>query len=148
MFSQKYYQNPNNENAAKPSTKPVAARRRALGDITNNYAEDGQQDAVAKRPQVVHYNAPEPMDDNATVMSDRSYMQRPCDDIDSRDSDNPLLVTCYVNEMYENFNQLEQEFRVNHNYMTTRQEFINEKMRSILIDWLVSPMILFLQLVI
>ncbi len=143
MFSNKYYNNAplNNENVAKPSTKPVTARRRALGDITNNYAEEGQHEIVAKRPQMVHHTQDPINDDNATVMSDRSYMQRPCDDIDSRDADNPLLVTCYVNEMYDNFNQLEQEFRVNHNYMATRQEAINEKMRSILIDWLVSTSI-------
>ena len=145
MFSNKYFpgQGPNvvlnNENATRSmaSNKPVA-RRRVLGDITNNYADDDHRDVVSKKPQVM-MAVQEPMhDDSATVMSDRSYMQRPCDDIDSRDANNPLLVTCYANEMYEHFNRLEQEFRVNANYMRTNQDAVNEKMRCILIDWLVS----------
>ncbi|KAJ1436096.1 cyclin-like protein [Ochromonadaceae sp. CCMP2298] len=64
-------------------------------------------------------------------------MQRAIDDIDGRDVDNPLLVTCYVNEMYEHFNQVERDFNVNCNYMA-KQDFVNEKMRSILVDWLVE----------
>lgn len=138
MLSNKFYTS-NNENVARPSTKIVAnPKRRALGDITNANADDEQRDVVAKRPQVVIAQQDTMNDDAFSISSDRAYMQRACDDIDGRDSDNPLLVTSYVNEMYENFNELEQQFRVNANYMSNRQEFINEKMRSILVDWLVS----------
>lgn len=142
MFSNKYFSNQaqNNENVARSmANKPaVAPRRRALGDITNSYADEEHRDVVTKRPQVVA-PAQEPMhEDAASVMSDRSYMQRPCDDIDSRDADNPLLVTCYANEMYDHFNQLELDYRVNPNYIRMRQEVVTEKMRCILIDWLVE----------
>lgn len=139
--------NTNNENTAKAvgkSTVP-ALKRRALGDITNSYADEGPREAISKRPQVsLSSVVPAPVQqDTAMVVSEptnaseRIYMQRSYDDIDSRDNDNPLLATEYINEMYENFNELEQEFRVNPNYMS-RQEFINDKMRTILVDWLVS----------
>lgn len=138
MLSNKFYTN--NENIARPASgkNVVNPKRRALGDITNANADDDQRDMVAKRPQVVLAHQDSANDDVFSISSDRAYMQRACDDIDSRDSDNPLLVTSYVNEMYDNFNELEQQFRVNSNYMSSRQEFINEKMRAILIDWLVS----------
>jgi len=67
----------------------------------------------------------------------RPYMDRPSDDIDSRDADNPLLVTEYVNEMYEIFSAMEKEQAVSPDYMA-KQQSINEKMRTILVDWLVS----------
>ena len=74
---------------------------------------------------------------NFSSIVDRPYMDRPSDDIDARDSDNPLLCTEYVNRMYENFSVLERETAVNPIYMT-KQPFITEKMRAILCDWLVS----------
>lgn len=79
------------------------------------------------------------MQTDAPVTESRIYMQRPPDDIDanSRDLENPQMAASYANDIYENFFNLEREFRVNHNYMG-RQEAINEKMRCILIDWLVS----------
>ena len=103
-------------------------KRRALGDITNAIPEVRH---VAGNKKVSVSNMPH----KASVP--RLYMDRPVDDIDSRDNDNPLLVTDYVNDMYENFGEVEREFAVKPNYMT-HQEFINEKMRSILVDWLIE----------
>ncbi|RYY73481.1 hypothetical protein EON63_19970, partial [archaeon] len=73
--------------------------------------------------------------------SDRPYMNREVDDIDSRDAGNPLLCTGYVNDLYEHFHQLEQEYRVSGRYMQG-QELVNEKMRGILVDWLVGLLLL------
>lgn len=64
-------------------------------------------------------------------------MSRPSDDIDARDVDNPLLCTEYVNKMYDVFSGLERDIALNPEYMTM-QPYINEKMRAILCDWLVS----------
>ena len=75
----------------------------------------------------------------------RDYMQRPADDIDSRDMGNPLLATTYVNEMYDNFAVLEREIQVNSNYMKETQAHISEKMRAILVDWMVEVHIKFKQ---
>jgi len=128
-----------NENVLKPASKPLLAnnnKRRALGDITNAIP-DGGRDVLGKKVSISNMHTAVPMD--IPTNSDRFYMNRPCDDIDSRDNDNPLLVTNYVNDMYENFNEVEREYAVKANYMT-HQEFINDKMRAILVDWLVRSL--------
>lgn len=122
----------------KASSKPVMSKRRALGDITNAVADDDSKVAQNKKPLVYKASIPEiHVAEMKQDMEDRAYMQRPVDDIDGRDSDNPLLATAYVNEMYEHFGELEKEFMVKFNYMS-KQDFVNEKMRCILADWLVS----------
>lgn len=124
----------------KPSSKPVNTKRRALGDITNSVADDESKVAQNKtpvfvaRPSVQEMQIAESKDDYD--MMDRPYMQRAVDDIDGRDIDNPLLCTDYVNQMYGHFGVLEREFAVKCNYMA-KQDFVNEKMRCILADWLV-----------
>ena len=60
-----------------------------------------------------------------------------CDDIDERDKDDPLCVTTYVEDMYTYFREKEESTSVRPLYMET-QKHINERMRSILIDWLVE----------
>jgi hypothetical protein len=61
----------------------------------------------------------------------------PADDIDERDSEDPLCVTSYVQDMYEHFRQKEVSTSVRPVYMED-QQYINERMRSILVDWLVE----------
>jgi len=59
------------------------------------------------------------------------------DDIDKRDTDDPLCVTDYVHDMYEHFRATEAGTSVKPTYMEN-QPHINECMRAILIDWLVE----------
>jgi len=59
------------------------------------------------------------------------------DDIDSRDSDDPLCATTYVQDMYNLFRSKEVSTSVRPLYMDN-QPYINQRMRSILIDWLVE----------
>ncbi len=107
--------------------------RRALGDITNSIVEECKD--VPKKYATTNFAQPTALA-RASHDSERAYMQRSCDDIDERDCDNPLLVTEYVNDMYEHFSDAEAQFMVAHSYMN-RQEFVNERMRAILVDWLV-----------
>ncbi|KAG8083065.1 hypothetical protein GUJ93_ZPchr0014g47684 [Zizania palustris] len=58
-------------------------------------------------------------------------------DIDSVDSGNPLAATEYVEEMYKFYRENEGKSCVQPDYMSN-QEDINEKMRAILIDWLIE----------
>ncbi|XP_006653676.1 cyclin-B2-1 isoform X1 [Oryza brachyantha] len=58
-------------------------------------------------------------------------------DIDSADSGNPLAATEYVEEMYKFYRENEETSCVQPDYMSS-QEDINEKMRAILIDWLIE----------
>jgi G2/mitotic-specific cyclin-B, other len=59
------------------------------------------------------------------------------DDIDARDSDDPLCVTDYVQSIYEHAKSKEMTTSVRPLYMESQQH-INERMRAILIDWLVE----------
>jgi cyclin B len=63
--------------------------------------------------------------------------ERKADDVDARDASNPQAVTEYVNDMYVHFREKELETSVSPTYMR-QQAHINEKMRAILIDWLVE----------
>jgi len=58
------------------------------------------------------------------------------EDIDVHDMDDPQAVTEYVNEIYEHMMAKEKD-SVDPNYMNNQSE-INEKMRAILVDWLVE----------
>jgi hypothetical protein len=58
-------------------------------------------------------------------------------DIDERDADDPLCATSYVQDMYEHFRNKEVHTSVRPVYLED-QQFINERMRSILVDWLVE----------
>lgn len=59
------------------------------------------------------------------------------DNIDERDCDDPLCTTSYVNDMYVHFRQKEMNTSVRPVYMES-QGHINERMRSILVDWLIE----------
>jgi len=59
------------------------------------------------------------------------------DNIDERDAEDPLCATDYVQDMYEHFRENEQSTSVRPVYMEN-QLHINERMRSILVDWLVE----------
>lgn len=126
----------------QPVVKFGSRQRTALGDITNAVGEERNRELPKKKQNP--FTAIQPAHPSVSVPIDasRGYMQRACDDIDERDSDNPLLVTDYVNEMYDHFNNVEKDFMVNSNYMS-RQEFVNEKMRAILMDWLVRRVLLY-----
>ena len=59
------------------------------------------------------------------------------DNIDDRDQNDPLCVTSYVNDMYNHFRMKETVTSVRPIYMES-QPHINQKMRSILVDWLIE----------
>jgi Cyclin, N-terminal domain len=59
------------------------------------------------------------------------------DDIDERDKDDPLCATAYVSDMYDHYREKETITSVRP-YFMQRQSHINERMRAILVDWLVE----------
>lgn len=74
------------------------------------------------------------MDENELkdALEDESLM-----DIDGADSGNPLAATEYVEEMYKYYWENEELSCARPDYMSTQGD-INEKMRAILIDWLIE----------
>lgn len=157
MFKSRRYVVSNENNAAsrKAGQQKNAVRgdfalggRRGLRDITNNTTDNG---GAQKAGDVAKKAREETKEADAAAMapsaslplmaaagaSSRSSTRR-VDDIDARDSDNPAAVTDYVEDMYAYFRDREYRTGVSPNYMR-QQSHINEKMRAILIDWLVSP---------
>ncbi|KAI7993076.1 hypothetical protein LOK49_LG12G00267 [Camellia lanceoleosa] len=63
--------------------------------------------------------------------------EEPVMDIDSCDAKNPLAVVDYVHDVYAYYRKMESCSGVSPSYMS-QQSDINEKMRAILIDWLVE----------
>ena len=72
--------------------------------------------------------------DNNILASVEKY---PVDNIDLRDAEDPLCATAYVEDMYKHFRSKEADTSVRPGYMEN-QPHINERMRSILVDWLVE----------
>lgn len=73
-----------------------------------------------------------------SVRDPRSYQHSgQVDNIDERDAEDPLCATEYVMDMYDHFRTKETTTSVRPVFMET-QSHINERMRSILIDWLVE----------
>ncbi|GAB2295621.1 G2/mitotic-specific cyclin-2 [Dionaea muscipula] len=58
------------------------------------------------------------------------------DNIDAGDANNELAVVEYVEDIYKFYKLMEDEWRV-HDYMESQPD-INEKMRAILVDWLIE----------
>ncbi|KAJ6829202.1 G2/mitotic-specific cyclin-2-like [Iris pallida] len=58
-------------------------------------------------------------------------------DIDSCDSENPMAVVEYVEDIHNFYKRAEESGRVSPDYMINQFD-INEKMRAILIDWLIE----------
>ena len=92
--------------------------------------------AMAPPPQAVSSSFVGGSSSNNNPLSSYQY-SGPADDIDERDSDDPLCATSYVQDMYEHFRSKEASTSVRPLYMED-QEYINERMRSILVDWLVE----------
>ncbi len=141
--------------AAKPDEK---RSRRTFGrDITNVAPEGGVGKSTSKDTKPHVFSEVSTSISTKEVASaasgpklsslddDRDYMRRPADDIDARDSDNPLLCTDYVNRMYELFYEQEKTFKVVPDYLEKVQTHVTEKMRTILIDWMVEVHIKFKQ---
>eukprot|EP00951_Prasinocladus_malaysianus_P050362 scaffold679679_cov71-Prasinocladus_malaysianus.AAC.1 len=73
---------------------------------------------------------------SSASMTSRSTPASPLPDIDSQDKHNYLCETEYVQDIYSYYKAVEGKFAIT-DYMD-QQPDINDKMRAILIDWLVE----------
>jgi len=110
----------------------VGGNREALANITNN---NGQKKAAKvteksrslKGKEVTVVKKSDPM-----MIDEESKWE----DIDVNDTD-PQSVSEYVNEIYEHLMMKEKKDKIPVNFLE-KQSDINEKMRAILVDWLVE----------
>lgn len=95
--------------------------------------------ALAKTAAVSSAAAPAAVatSDSATAARPIRTATRKPTDIDERDADEPLAVTEYVEDLYVFLREREIATQVDRRYMES-QPNVNERMRSILIDWLVE----------
>ncbi|XP_076927401.1 G2/mitotic-specific cyclin-1-like isoform X2 [Bidens hawaiensis] len=77
-----------------------------------------------------------PKDHMEVEMED--IFEEPVLDIDSSDTNNTLAVVEYVADLYAHYRKTESFGMVSPSYMVAQQSDINEKMRAILIDWLIE----------
>lgn len=119
------------------------SRRRPLGDIGNTYS--GVQPPV--KPQhttTVNTSKPKPPSCDVRLRSIPSVGSIPAVPLvpspraDEKNKQNPLWATEYVKEIFEHFRKAELTGRSSTTYMGRIQTDVNEKMRTILIDWLVD----------
>jgi len=129
----------NNGNAGK-NQSVVQKHKNVVPSSSSNLRrsenESKQPVAVSRRQQLTRTDSIKIDTKNASVMHTMSYQRTgPVDDIDDTDKNDLLAVTDYVQDMYEWFRERELVTAVQSNFME-KQPHINEKMRSILIDWL------------
>ncbi|KAL7529687.1 hypothetical protein ACHAXR_003093 [Thalassiosira sp. AJA248-18] len=111
----------------------MIGKQGGVNDLSKNQEQKKTAEALVALSSV---NGEE--DGHKIKVNDLADQSSDCaDDIDGRDSDDPLCVCSYVQDMYEHFRLKESTTSVRPLYMKD-QQFINERMRSILVDWLVE----------
>jgi G2/mitotic-specific cyclin-B, other len=98
-----------------------------------------RQPALVAAPENPSVRPPEQAPRGGRLLADPTSYQVTgnVDDIDERDKEDPLSVTTYVADMYAHFREKEIVTSVRPEFMKS-QSHINERMRAILVDWLVE----------
>ncbi|KAH0943900.1 hypothetical protein HID58_003537 [Brassica napus] len=133
-FRAQLLENANKKDVAKKQEGVRAVQRKARAVVVVKPPQTHEvivispdTNEVAKAKKNVTYSS---------VLTARSKAASKALDIDSADKDNDLAAVEYVEDMYSFYKEVENESKPQM-YMQTQTE-INEKMRSILVDWLVD----------
>mmetsp|Transcript_274 Transcript_274/g.602 ORF Transcript_274/g.602 Transcript_274/m.602 type:complete len:385 (-) Transcript_274:440-1594(-) len=144
------------EKSGKPGQNILPEKRGARADAfvpvnrqPSNYQHSNHQSIILEqrnpeeedrhlqsRPRVMHRTISQ-TEHPVAESNPSSYQFGPSDNIDERDAEDPLCATEYVQDMYHHFRGKEAITSVRPLYMEN-QAHINERMRSILVDWLVE----------
>ncbi|KAE9596550.1 hypothetical protein Lal_00007819 [Lupinus albus] len=103
-----------------------------IDDDEPKSTEDQPVDMSPEQTEAMH-GEPDQMEE--VEMED--IIEEPLLDIDSSDANNPLAVVDYIEDLYAHYRKIESASCVSPNYMAEQPD-INEKMRAILIDWLIE----------
>lgn len=112
--------------------QPFVVEERNPADTTTSVSNHRQ---INVAPHQMVRNVMDPT--QQPMQNPSSYQYGPADNIDERDADDPLCATSYVQDMYHHFRSKEAMTSVRPVFMEN-QPHINERMRSILVDWLVE----------
>lgn len=122
--------------ASVGSADTGAAAPAAPGSSSSSSAVVASSSALAQTAAVPAAPAAVASDSATASRPIRTATRKPTD-IDERDADEPLAVTEYVEDLYVFLREREIATQVDRRYMES-QPNVNERMRSILIDWLVE----------
>ncbi|XP_069031225.1 G2/mitotic-specific cyclin-B2-like [Embiotoca jacksoni] len=148
--------------AAAPPRRGEERRRAALGEITNNCPGAGgttKKTKTTSKPSRVQKvkpmtevvpvqaaEAPPPVSEEPSVKEEQEEEKELCRafsetlldvlDVDEQDADQPQLCSQYVKDIYKYLHVLEVQQEVRADYMQGYE--ITERMRSLLVDWLVQ----------
>ncbi|XP_020573172.1 G2/mitotic-specific cyclin-2-like [Phalaenopsis equestris] len=130
---------------ASARLKPIGSERQKRSQPIRSSASVDSCDSVDMDDFVTSDDIPLPMVEEIEEMVDCELKEVEMEDletkllmeIDSCDSNNPLAVVNYVNAIYSFYRETEELGCVPPNYMSNQLD-INERMRAILIDWLVE----------
>ncbi|KMZ66751.1 Cyclin B2 [Zostera marina] len=129
----------------------VTTTRRPLGDIKNlqdrqsrivggkKMSQNNQNNIKVVKPVSFKVSMPtirRPLGDIKNLQNRQSRIVMDMD-IDRYDRDNPMAVVDYVEDIYSYYWKAEDSFKISPNYMVNQID-INEKMRAIVIDWLIE----------
>ncbi|XP_058772680.1 G2/mitotic-specific cyclin-1-like isoform X2 [Vicia villosa] len=101
---------------------------------------DDEHKLAEDQPVPMALEKTEPMRNESDEMDEvemEDMMDEPVMDIDISDANDPLAVSEYIDDLYAYYRKVESTGCVSPNYMADQFD-INERMRAILIDWLVE----------
>eukprot|EP00667_Euglena_gracilis_P007083 EG_transcript_7153 len=113
----------------------LSSRRRPFGDIGNTYNAQ-QATSKPKLPAPAPFRIPSLGSTTSLTPSETTSPVSPR--FDEKNKGNHLHTTEYVRDIFDYLNKAQIPGRPSPNYMKNVQTDINEKMRTILVDWLVD----------
>ncbi|KAF5936542.1 hypothetical protein HYC85_024048 [Camellia sinensis] len=109
--------------------------RKSWSDLKFGESKAGQEGSSRKKSQTLT-SVLTARSKAACDLTDKPKPKEQIVDINAVDIDNKLAVVEYVEDIYKFYKQVENESRV-HDYMDSQPK-INEKIRAILVDWLIE----------
>ncbi|XP_047985012.1 G2/mitotic-specific cyclin-B2 [Leguminivora glycinivorella] len=123
----------NDENILKPR-KPVQDKKPSRLSAVN---EDSKP--VLKEPteSLGKLKLAEPVKQELHLEKEHPPLPADVEDIDAGDNNSPLLMSCYIKDIYHYLTELELKYPIEPDHLR-KQSVITGKMRATLIDWLVE----------
>ncbi|KAI3525877.1 hypothetical protein L1887_05007 [Cichorium endivia] len=121
----------------KPKPAPVPENATVI-EISPDTQEEKKPESSSSRNKKPQASLTSTMTARSKAACGLNYKPKPANvvDIDAQDMDNELAEVEYVEDIYKFYKLVENESKV-HDYMHSQPE-INDKMRAILIDWLIE----------
>jgi len=137
MLSGKPFQNQSNQNGSKRGVLEDISNRTkgflssvGLTTATKSNIQQSQQKQINIKP-----NDPQLQHVQVSASSIRESL--PLDEVDLSEQTKPRYCTLYVNDIFRNFRENEIKYMAPYDYMSS-QDDINEKMRAMLINWMIE----------